>query len=39
MEEATLGMEVENPHDPMRLYSGMGFRVVRHFTWYHKPIA
>lgn len=36
--EATLGMEVENPHDPMRLYEGMGFKVVRHFTWYHKPV-
>jgi mycothiol synthase len=33
MEEATLGMEVENPHDPLRLYEGMGFRVVKHFTW------
>ncbi len=38
MEEATLGMEVENPHDPLRLYEGMGFRVVKHFTWYQKPL-
>ncbi|MFH1580189.1 MAG: GNAT family N-acetyltransferase [Thermoplasmatota archaeon] len=38
MREAMLGMEVENPHDPLRLYEGMGFRVVKHFTWYHKPI-
>jgi GNAT superfamily N-acetyltransferase len=39
MNEATLGMEVENPHDPLRLYEGMGFRVVRHYTWYQKPIS
>lgn len=38
IDDATLGMEVENPHDPMRLYEGMGFKVVKHFTWYHKPI-
>ncbi len=38
MEEATLGMEVENPHDPLRLYEGMGYKVVRHFTWYRKPV-
>lgn len=37
MEEATLGMEVENPHGPLRLYEAMGFRVVKHFTWYEKP--
>ncbi len=39
MKEAMLGMEVENPHDPLRLYEGMGFRVVKHFTWYHKPVS
>jgi len=39
MDEATLGMEVENPHDPLRLYEGMGFRVVKHFTWYEKPLS
>lgn len=39
MNEAMLGMEVENPHDPLRLYEGMGFRVVKHFTWYHKPVS
>jgi mycothiol synthase len=39
MDEATLGMEVENPHDPLRLYEGMGFRTVKHFTWYRKPIV
>jgi len=39
MDEAMLGMEIENPHDPLRLYQGMGFKVVRHFTWYHKPVA
>ena len=39
MDEAMLGMEVENPHDPLRLYEGMGYRVVRHFTWYQKPIV
>jgi len=39
MEEAMLGMEVENPHKPLRLYEGMGFRVVKHFTWYQKPLT
>jgi GNAT superfamily N-acetyltransferase len=39
MNEATLGMEVENPHDPLRLYEGMGYRVTAHFTFYQKPIA
>ena len=39
MDEATLGMEVENPHDPLRLYEGMGFKVTRHFTWYRKRLA
>jgi len=38
MEEATLGMEVENPHDPLRLYKGMGFAIVKHFTWYQKSL-
>ena len=38
MKEAMLGMEVENPHDPLRLYEGMGFRIVKHLTWYHKPV-
>ncbi len=38
MDEATLGMEVENPHGPLRLYEGMGFRVVKHFTWYEKAL-
>jgi len=38
MEEATLGMEVENPHDPLRLYEGMGFAIVKHFTWYENPL-
>ncbi len=39
MDDATLGMEIENPHDPIRLYKGMGFKVVKHYTWYRKPIA
>ena len=39
MDEAMLGMEIENPHDPLRLYEGMGFKVVKHFTWYRKRIA
>jgi len=38
MEEATLGTEVENPHDAMRIYEGMGFRLVKQFTWYQKPV-
>jgi ribosomal protein S18 acetylase RimI-like enzyme len=36
MEEATLGTEVENPFGALRLYEGMGFRIVKHFTWYQK---
>ena len=39
MDEAMLGMEVENPHDPLRLYEGMGYRVVKHYTWYQKPLS
>lgn len=39
MDEAMLRMEVENPHDPLRLYEGMGFRIEKHFTWYHKSVA
>jgi len=31
-------MEVENPHNPLRLYEGMGFRTVKHYTWYQKPV-
>jgi len=38
MEEAALGMEVENPHDPLRLYLGMGFKIELHLTWYQKPV-
>lgn len=38
MEEAALGMEVENPHDPLRLYQGMGFKIELHLTWYQKPV-
>ena len=39
MDDATLGMEIENPHDPIRLYEGMGFTIIEHYTWYRKPIA
>ena len=39
MDEAILSAEIENPHDALKLYEGMGFRIVNHFTWYHKPIA
>lgn len=38
MEEAMLGAEVENPHGALRLYEGIGFRTVKHFTWYQKPL-
>lgn len=38
MDEATLGMELENPHGPLRLYEGMGFRIVKHFTWFEKAL-
>jgi GNAT superfamily N-acetyltransferase len=38
MDEAMLGLEVENPHGVLRLYEGMGFKTVNHFTWYQKPL-
>jgi GNAT superfamily N-acetyltransferase len=38
MDDAVLGMEVENPHDPLRLYQGMGFQIEQHLTWYQKPV-
>lgn len=39
MDEAVLGMEVENPHDPLRLYQGMGYQIEQHLTWYQKDVA
>ncbi len=38
MDEATLGTEVENPHRALRIYESMGFRIVKHFTWYEKSL-
>jgi len=39
MEEAMLSAEIENPHGALRLYEGMGFKVVNHLTWYQKPLV
>ena len=36
MEEAALGTSAENPYRALRIYEGLGFRVVKHFTWYQK---
>jgi ribosomal protein S18 acetylase RimI-like enzyme len=38
MEEVTLGAEVDNPHDAIRIYESIGFRLVKKFTWYQKPV-
>jgi len=39
MEEAMLSVLVENPHKALRVYEGIGYRTVKHFTWFQKPIA
>ena len=39
MEEAALGVHVENPHGAYRLYQSLGFQVVSFDTTYEKPLA
>lgn len=38
MEEAALGVHVENPHGAYRLYQSLGFEVVSFGTTYEKPL-
>ena len=38
MEEAGLDAEVRNPHMAVKLYESLGYRVVRRFTFYRKPV-
>jgi ribosomal protein S18 acetylase RimI-like enzyme len=39
MEEAALGVHVENPHGAYRLYQGLGFEVTDVGTTYEKPFS
>ena len=39
MEEAALGVHVENPHGAYRLYQSLGFEVVSFGTTYEKPLT
>jgi ribosomal protein S18 acetylase RimI-like enzyme len=38
MTEAVLDTEAENVHRAYRLYEKMGFRIVKQFTFYQKPL-
>lgn len=38
MEEAALGVDTENPSGALQLYEGMGFRTVKRFTAFRKPM-
>ena len=38
MAEAALGVDAENPNGALQLYRSMGFRVVKEFTTYRKPM-
>ena len=38
MEEAALGVHTENPNGAFQLYEKMGYRVVKLFTTYRKPL-
>jgi GNAT superfamily N-acetyltransferase len=38
MTEAALGVDADNPNGALQLYKGMGFRVVKEFTTYRKPM-
>jgi ribosomal protein S18 acetylase RimI-like enzyme len=38
MEEAALGVHLENPHGAYRLYQSLGFEVVRSGATYEKPV-
>jgi ribosomal protein S18 acetylase RimI-like enzyme len=39
MEEAALGVMTGNPLGALRLYESVGFRVVKRYTSYQKPVA
>ena len=39
MEEAALGVHVENPRNALGLYEGVGFRTTMLSTTYHKPLT
>ncbi len=38
MTEAVLGVDAENPHNALRLYEGVGFKVINKDALYQKPI-
>ncbi len=38
MTEAKLDTEVENPNETVKLYGSVGFKVLKSFTFYQKPI-
>ena len=38
MEVAALDTEVENPNETVKLYGSVGFKVIKSFTFYQKPI-
>lgn len=38
MEEAALGVDAQNLNGALRLYESVGFRPVKHFTTYRKPL-
>jgi ribosomal protein S18 acetylase RimI-like enzyme len=38
MTEAGLGVDAENPTGALRLYEGVGFRPVKRFSSYWKPM-
>ena len=39
MAEAALGVDADNPNGALQLYKSMGFRVVKKFTTYRKPLS
>jgi mycothiol synthase len=38
MTEAALGVDAQNPNGALRLYEGVGFRVVKQFATFEKPL-
>ncbi len=38
MTEAVLGVDAENPHNALRLYEGVGFKVINKDALYQKPV-
>lgn len=39
MAEAALGVDADNPNGALQLYRSMGFRVIKKFTTYRKPMT